>query len=64
MGRNKHLREALAGWEHAIEDHRRKLAQQRALATPDEKLITKWERDIAGFEKARARLLRRLRRDW
>ena len=62
--RNKNIRAKVAGWERATESHRRKIALQRARAIADEKLIAKWERDIAGFEKARARLLRRLRRDW
>ena len=64
MGRNKDIRAKLAGWERAIEDQRRKIGLQRAQTVPDDKLIAKWERDITGLEMARARLLRRLRREW
>jgi hypothetical protein len=64
VGRNKKIRASLAGLERTIEDHKRKIAFQRAQRIPDEGLIAKWERDIAVFEEQRARLLRRLRRDW
>ena len=64
MGRNKHLRDVLASLEQNINEHERKINLERAKPIPDEGLITKWEKDRAGFEKRRGRLLRRLRRDW
>ena len=64
MGRNKQIRASLVGLERTIEDHKEKIALQRARPIPDERLIAKWERDIGVFEKQRARLLRRLRRYW
>lgn len=61
MSCNRHIRALLAGLERTTQDHRRKLALERAERIPNEGLIATWESDIAVFEKQRARLLRR---DW
>jgi hypothetical protein len=64
VGRNKKLREKLAARERNIEAHKEKIAIEGAKPIPNEDLIAHWRAEIAEWEKQRARLLRRLRRDW
>lgn len=50
MGRSKKLRKHIAGRERQIEIHK-KIAEERMKPSPDWKLIHKWEKDIAIFQR-------------
>jgi hypothetical protein len=64
VGQNQKLRARLASVEWRIEQHNRKIAIERRKAMPDAGLISHWEAEISKWENQRARLLRRLGRDW
>ena len=64
MGRNRKLREKVSAHERNIKGHKRKVVIERAKPMPNEELIAHWQAEITEWEKQRARLLRRLRRDW
>ena len=64
MGRNKKRRENIAARERNIESHNRKIAIEGAKPIPNQGLISHWRAEIREWENQRARLLRRLHRDW
>lgn len=60
MGRNRKLRKRIAGLEEQIALHRAKIERERARATPNQRLLRKWEKDIAVWERQIARLKAKL----
>ena len=60
MGRNKRLRKQIAGLQAVIAEHHQKIARELMKTTPDRRLIVKWRKDIAVFEREIAKLLRKL----
>jgi predicted nucleic acid-binding Zn-ribbon protein len=59
MGRNKKLREALAGLEKQIRAHERKIAE-----VPNATSVGAWQREIETWKTKRKQLVRRLKRNW
>lgn len=51
MGRGKKLRKHIAGRERQIEIHKQKITEERMKPSPNWKLIHKWEKDIAIFQR-------------
>jgi hypothetical protein len=64
MGRNKDLREKIAGRQSVIEEHQQKIREERMKPHPDEEVIAGWQHEIATQRAAIARLSRRLTREW
>lgn len=64
MGRNKHLRERIAGLERSIQEHEAKVREERSKACPDEGDLAHWQTETEVWKKQFARLTRRLKRDW
>jgi len=64
VGRNKKIRTRLSGLERSITKHQARIEAERAGDSPRPEVIKGWKAEIEGWEKERARLLRRLRRDW
>lgn len=60
MGRSKKIRKHIAGREHQIELHKEKIAEEQAKPSPDWRLIRKWEKDIAIFQREIEELTARL----
>ena len=64
MGRNKDLRERIAGWQRVIEAHEEKIQEERSRPHPSDDLIGGWQREIETQRRAIARAMRRLKREW
>ncbi len=62
MGRRKELRKKIASWEAQIEEHQRKIEQEKARPKPNQKLIEKWQKEIATWEAQVKQAQDRLRR--
>jgi len=64
MGRNKDLREKIAGRQRMIEGHEEKIRGELSKPHPDESLIAHWRSEIEVVKEKVAELTRRLERDW
>lgn len=60
MGQSKKLRKHIAGRERQIELHKQKIIEEQAKPSPDWRLIRKWEKDIAIFQREIEELAARL----
>jgi hypothetical protein len=60
LGWRKKLREKIAGRERDIEEHRRKIAEERAKPYPNRRLIAYWEKEIRVRQKIIEQLKKRL----
>ena len=60
MGWRKKLRKRIAALERVIAEHQQKLAEERAKAHPDRRLIAYWEKELRVRQEALKRLKRRL----
>jgi uncharacterized small protein (DUF1192 family) len=60
VGRNRKLRKRIAGLEEQIALHRAKIERKRAQPVPNQRLLHKWEKDIAVWESQIARLKAKL----
>ncbi len=64
MGRNKKLRERIAGYQQVIAKHEDRIRAELAKDHPDEPLIAAWKREIEVWKETTTRLTRRLKREW
>jgi peptidoglycan hydrolase CwlO-like protein len=62
MGRNKNIRNRIAGLEQAIAAHEKKIKNEEAKPNCNMKRIGHWRGEIDGWKKQIERLTERLRR--
>lgn len=60
MGWRKKLRKRIAALERIIARHQEKLAEEKAKALPNQRLIAYWEKEIHARQEALERLKKRL----
>jgi len=51
VGKNKHLREIIAGNEAQVAIHKQKIADEQVKAQPNLERIDYWEKEIGKFER-------------
>ena len=62
MGRNKHIKKEIAGYERTIWRHRLKIENELKKDFPDHQLLEKWRKDIKRAEARIEVLISRLER--
>ncbi len=55
--KNKSMKQGLARYDKAIEEHKNKIIEEKKKENPNVELINYWEKEIKSFENNRKKLM-------